>query len=101
MKRLAIAAFVIGTLLAAILVTGAVEAAVLGYVVSSQVAAAEASGISMPNEGFTGSHMDLLIWALAVFIIVFPIAVAVLGLIAFRIWEKLFPEQDAEQVNGA
>jgi hypothetical protein len=95
-------AMVIGSLLAASLVTGTVELVVLSSVVKSESEAAEARGVSNPNEGFTGSHADLLAWAITLFILVFPLALAISGLLAVTIRDKLLAKPNhGGEPNGA
>ena len=93
-KRLAPTALALATLVTALLVTCVAEYVVLAHVVDSQIKAEEASGISAPNEGFTGPHLDLLVWFAGVAVVAFPVAFTVLAFLAFWIWRKWFPPSD-------
>ena len=95
-------AMMIGSLLAASLITGAVELIVLSSIVKSQSEALKASGVSNPDEGFTGSHFDLLAWAIGLFVLVFPLALALCGLLAVTIRDKVVTKPNHRgQPNGA
>jgi len=95
-------AMMIGSLLAASLITGAIELIVLSSIVKSQSEALKASGVSNPDEGFTGSHFGVLAWAIGLFILVFPLALAISGLLAVTIRDKLLAKPNhGGEPNGA
>jgi len=87
MTRLFRFAMGVGSVLATTAITGAVEFLALSHLFQADVQAAQAAGMSAPGEG-AGFHLGYAAWVILIFILVFPLALALCWLGALKLAER-------------